>query len=169
MATGNTENLDNLLSCPVCLEHYRDPRGLSCLHQFCLVCLQQIVLTTRSGSKEITCPICCVVAPIPTGKDSKDLPKPVLMNEMQDLIKKMSGQIGIAPAEGAPKKDRSSKLCDLCETGQTKATRHCYECHDNLCDTCYDDHQKLKAFEQHNTVPINATQLYSEITFKVFD
>ena len=35
--------VDQSLSCPVCLERYRDPRLLTCNHSFCRVCLEDIV------------------------------------------------------------------------------------------------------------------------------
>ncbi len=40
MAEGGAD-LSDLLNCSMCLEPFRDPRALPCLHTFCLPCLTQ--------------------------------------------------------------------------------------------------------------------------------
>ncbi|CAI8019420.1 Tripartite motif-containing protein 2 [Geodia barretti] len=41
------EKLSKQLSCSVCLEEYRRPRVLPCLHVFCEACLEKLVGTQR--------------------------------------------------------------------------------------------------------------------------
>ena len=50
MTSGDSDNaqarikiVDQSLSCPVCLERFRDPRLLRCNHSFCRTCLEDIV------------------------------------------------------------------------------------------------------------------------------
>ena len=42
-AQAKIKIVDQSLSCPVCLERYRDPRLLTCNHSFCRACLEDIV------------------------------------------------------------------------------------------------------------------------------
>ena len=144
MAAANIPDVDELISCPVCFEHYRDPRSLKCVHQFCLQCLEKIAVTRPNGQREITCPTCRAVTPLTPGSQVRDLPRPVLMNEMQEMIKKL---------RLAPKKTKRN--CDLCDSRGTMATTYCYDCHDNMCDTCFADHQEDRIMINHKAVTIS--------------
>ena len=49
----NKRNLNDIISCPICLEKYKHPRNLKCGHSFCTTCLHTI-----NFNSEITCPLC---------------------------------------------------------------------------------------------------------------
>ena len=49
----NKRNLNDIISCPICLEKYKHPRNLKCGHSFCTTCLHII-----NFNNEITCPLC---------------------------------------------------------------------------------------------------------------
>lgn len=49
----NKRNLNDIISCPICLEKYKHPRNLKCGHSFCTTCLHNIIF-----NNEITCPLC---------------------------------------------------------------------------------------------------------------
>ena len=57
--------LDDELTCSVCLELYDCPLTLPCLHTFCSECLRE--LTQSSNGLTIVCPQCRVDTPIPIG------------------------------------------------------------------------------------------------------
>ncbi|XP_078313866.1 uncharacterized protein LOC111104786 [Crassostrea virginica] len=57
--------LDDELTCSVCLELYVCPLTLPCLHTFCSECLRE--LTQSSNGLTIVCPQCRVDTPIPIG------------------------------------------------------------------------------------------------------
>lgn len=37
------ESIMDNLSCPICLEIFKDPRNLSCSHTFCCDCLLELI------------------------------------------------------------------------------------------------------------------------------
>ncbi|XP_053403252.1 E3 ubiquitin-protein ligase RNF170-like [Mercenaria mercenaria] len=54
------------LCCPICLQQYRDPRTLTCIHIFCQSCIHQHILKQKEGGhfKEgIECPLCRKITP----------------------------------------------------------------------------------------------------------
>ena len=51
------ENLEKELECAVCLEQFKDPKVLPCLHSFCKICLEGLV--DREGNAwKLNCPSC---------------------------------------------------------------------------------------------------------------
>ena len=47
------KNMEDTLTCPICLEIYKHPRNLLCGHSFCITCLFMIKI-----DNSIICPIC---------------------------------------------------------------------------------------------------------------
>ena len=59
MATsGLTENLEQQLECPVCLDQFKEPKVLPCLHIFCKMCLEGVLVKGKDGTWTIRCPEC---------------------------------------------------------------------------------------------------------------
>ena len=50
--------------CEYCKNVYQDPRILSCLHSYCLQCINKIHV---QGTTSITCPSCNHPTPLPDG------------------------------------------------------------------------------------------------------
>ena len=98
--------MEDIVSCPICFEHYNDPRSLSCAHQFCVQCLEKIKVTKNyKGETEVTCPTCRFVTLIEEGASLRDLPRPVLMNEVQKMVEKQpQTRVEVATGSGAPKR-----------------------------------------------------------------
>ena len=57
-ASDALKQLDQQLTCPVCLERYTQPRTLPCLHSFCHQCLGHFPVVVEGGNHCITCPVC---------------------------------------------------------------------------------------------------------------
>ena len=49
-----SKNLQDLVTCSICLEDFTDPRALPCVHSYCKACLERLI--TPQG--KITCPQC---------------------------------------------------------------------------------------------------------------
>uniref|UniRef100_A0A8C8VGE4 RING-type domain-containing protein n=1 Tax=Pelusios castaneus TaxID=367368 RepID=A0A8C8VGE4_9SAUR len=61
------ESLEEELSCPICLDIYKEPVSLSCGHTFCKECIQEVIDTHQQKPwGTYSCPICQVdLVPFP--------------------------------------------------------------------------------------------------------
>uniref|UniRef100_A0A1X7SUJ8 RING-type domain-containing protein n=1 Tax=Amphimedon queenslandica TaxID=400682 RepID=A0A1X7SUJ8_AMPQE len=50
--------LEEQLTCPVCLDHYTNPKTLPCLHSFCEHCLEGLPLDKKNETYYLSCPTC---------------------------------------------------------------------------------------------------------------
>ena len=65
-ATSKAKTLHTLLECSICLESYRDPRSLPCVHTFCLQCIEGVSRDKHPGDS-LDCPLCRKEFTIPDG------------------------------------------------------------------------------------------------------
>jgi hypothetical protein len=57
MAAKLSQGLGEQVTCPICLEHYSDPRVLPCLHTYCRHCLEDL-LAKGKRKASVVCPEC---------------------------------------------------------------------------------------------------------------
>uniref|UniRef100_A0A8C8VPY3 RING-type domain-containing protein n=1 Tax=Pelusios castaneus TaxID=367368 RepID=A0A8C8VPY3_9SAUR len=58
-ATNPAKTLQGEMSCPICLEYFKDPVVLDCDHNFCRACITQY----WEGSQTLSCPQCRQTCP----------------------------------------------------------------------------------------------------------
>ena len=102
------DQISEQLVCAVCLEQLSSPRVLSCMHSFCVECLQRIV--NNDSSKSITCPTCRMESPIPES-GVKDIKVNFFINQMLELVKLKSDEL--------KKEIRESKKCECCQDSES--------------------------------------------------
>ena len=140
------EKLNEQLTCPICLEHYTDPKLLHCFHVFCEECLKPLAHQTTQG-QVVECPSCCQSTSLPQ-KGVSDLQGAFLIHhlfDIQDILKKVSTP--------------DDTKCANCEEQEPS----CYcRCCGFLCDTCKQMHMKWKGFSFHEIVSLN--QLTEDLT-----
>ena len=78
-------NLREEVSCSVCSDLFTDPKQLSCLHSFCLKCVNQWY-ETCGGGDAIKCPKCQTLSRVPGSGDVKDLPTSFYLNGFIDVL-----------------------------------------------------------------------------------
>jgi hypothetical protein len=63
---SSSSQMERLTTCPVCLDKFRIPKLLPCMHTFCLTpCLTNLV---DPRARSLRCPECRRDHPIPAGK-----------------------------------------------------------------------------------------------------
>lgn len=131
---------EQFLTCKICLEPYTKPKSLSCLHTFCLTCLQQHVIQNHIAS-DLSCPICRHITCIPAG-GLANLRDNFFIASLQDAV------------EEDNKATPRGKLCDSCKCrGESRpAERRCLNCCEYLCGECVEAHQRLNLTKTHMTI-----------------
>ena len=130
MPSSNTTQF-NL--CEYCKNVYQDPRILSCLHSYCLQCINKIHV---QGTTSITCPSCNHPTPLPDGGVAS-LPPNIRLKEEAEQDKVIQRLILSPPP-----------ICESCEDSAASVA-YCRDCDDLLCQECWDMHRKLKMSRSH--------------------
>ena len=131
------ELLGKQIQCPICLEIYRDPKALACLHAYCRECIHQLLLQQQKD-QEVECPQCRSIVPV-AGNDPTSLPTVFFINgliEVCEILKKAeSNQIA----------------CQNCSS-DARAISFCHTCNMFICASCTNAHETMKAFSGHESV-----------------
>ncbi|XP_066284800.1 E3 ubiquitin-protein ligase TRIM56-like [Branchiostoma lanceolatum] len=134
------DNADESLVCQVCLEDFKQPKMLPCLHTLCQQCLERFLATEPVG--KLDCPTCQQEVTL----SEIELKSNFLIGKMGDILKQQSkGKTSVARENGIP--------CTVCRVGNS-AQFYCLECAEYLCQTCNDIHRRFKATTAHNVVTI---------------
>ena len=82
------QKLEEQLTCPVCLELYKNPKALPCQHNFCQDCVGPCPRELRDGKYFLKCPTCRKPAELPDG-GVPALPPAFTINSFLELHKEM--------------------------------------------------------------------------------
>ena len=119
-------NLEQQLTCPVCLDHYTKPRTLPCLHSFCHNCLAHFPVQVQGGKHFITCPVCRQTTQQPD-KGVSGFQSAFLINSLLFLYQVLEKVCG-----------SKQNNCENCHKEQ--ATGYCKQCSRFFCQICIDKH-----------------------------
>jgi len=127
----------DITSCSICLETFKKPKVLPCIHTFCLQCLNTYCLDKDPG-EETTCPLCRKVFSIPLG-GVQSLPNNFFIHQFLQVNKSTD-------IPGTQDSDKST-VCEICSDSEVKvtATSYCMECEEHMCDRCSVAHKNSKA------------------------
>ena len=133
------EELEGEITCPVCQEHFRDPKILPCLHYYCKECVRQVAL--RAGpNRPFACPECRRETTLPQN-DPDQLPTAFFVNRMKELRAKIEKA-----------HDKRETVCEMCS--RAKVVAFCRKCAEFICDDCVKSHRNMKVFADHKVVDI---------------
>ena len=136
-------NLREEVSCSVCSGIFTDPKHLSCLHSFCLKCLQQWY-ETCGGGEAIKCPKCQTFSRVPASGDLKDLPTSFYLNGLIDVL--------------AIKECKTTQVkCGNCDKKRSEVS-YCFQCCIFYCDQCVAAHNILRRNREHRVLAIKDFQ-----------
>lgn len=117
------EKLEVELTCPICLDLYKDPRQLPCLHTYCTTCLRSLLRRAKNG--RLTCPKCSTDVPM-LGPDQVEIfPKAFKLNRLKDIYQDL---VAKAERDGGSvcQEHPSQELALFCETCNLAMCRDCY-------------------------------------------
>ena len=145
MASGNSQTevkrgVEDEITCPICQDHFQEPKILPCCHYYCKGCIEKLALRAGSPNQPFPCPECRSDTLLP-GNDPNQLPTAFFVNRMKELHTKMEKAHG-----------KMEALCEQCSGG--KATAFCRHCTEFICDECVKSHQKMKAFAGHKVTSL---------------
>ncbi|XP_064596003.1 E3 ubiquitin-protein ligase Midline-1-like [Liolophura sinensis] len=130
------QNRDDVLTCSVCMETFREPVMLPCQHSFCRECIglyasksKSVQIDETSGStgnedvhQQIACPVCR--APTSLGREGvAGLPHNF---HLAEIVEKLS----------AVKVEDDIPYCSMCEDNHAKAVKFCTNCNVLYCQEC---------------------------------
>lgn len=138
---------DQFLHCKICLEPFKNPKTLTCLHTFCLDCLQQHLDAESSRSRfaiynrHITCPLCRKKTELPSGSVRR-LPENFLLSNLTEIIDRRR------PSTVPP--------CEICPSGTrgNNASSKCLDCSKLLCKICVELHLTTKVTHDHTLIDV---------------
>ena len=133
--------LEEQLTCPVCLDHYTNPKTLPCLHSFCQDCLEGLPLDKKNETYYLSCPTCRHCTELPE-EGAGAFPVAFHVNNLKEiysLMKKVA--------------DPQQVTCDNCTTAN--ATGYCKDCSQFLCTECISMHKKWALFANHELTSLD--------------
>ena len=136
-------NLNEEVSCSVCMSMFTNPKILPCFHTFCLHCLNELQRTSGKHG-EITCPECRRKFQVPGSGYPKDLPTNFRMNSLLDVM-------------AIQKCNASGVKCGNCEKTSAQSF-YCFKCCAFWCDDCIAAHNIIRANKDHRVLMIKDFQ-----------
>jgi tripartite motif-containing protein 56 len=163
---------DEFLICKICLEDYKSPKCLDCMHTFCEECIENHVFSESSYKKysdyrEFTCPLCRKRTQMPLGGVRK-LPDNQVIRGVQTAVARRRPlsfvltsasatcdicRAPLSPATGAASADGDTEKAALkkttAPTGVPSPAR-CFDCNKSLCSACVAAHRSMPVTRLHS-------------------
>ena len=134
------EELESEITCPICQEHYTEPKVLPCLHYYCKKCILKLALRTQSG-KSFHCPECRCEATLPEG-GVDNLKTAFFANRLKSKVTTLQRAHGKVEVK-----------CELC-TASSNAEAFCRQCVRFICKRCVQLHSEIQTFLSHEVASL---------------
>ena len=129
------EELESEITCPICQEHYTEPKVLPCLHYYCKKCILKLALRTHSG-KSFHCPECRCETTLPEG-GVDHFKAAFFANRLKSKVITLQRAYGKVEVK-----------CEFC-TASSNAEAFCRQCSCFICSECVQSHSKVRSFSAH--------------------
>ena len=137
------DNLNDEVSCSVCMCTFTDPKQLPCLHSFCLQCLNDIQRSSGVHG-QITCPECRRQFQIPGSGTPSELPTNFRINSLLDVLTiKECSTVNVK--------------CGNCDK-RSAQTLYCFQCCSFWCEECILGHNIIRTNKEHKTLALKDFQ-----------
>ncbi|XP_002730875.1 tripartite motif-containing protein 2-like [Saccoglossus kowalevskii] len=134
---------EDFLSCSICLEFFKNPKVLPCLHTFCEQCLVTFKAKSEGDLKCATCRIQCDTS-------IQELKSNFFLTSLLDTFQRLRQLSTDHPP-----------MCKICK--KKTATHRCVDCHQFSCDVCVKIHEHVPPLRGHQVLKIDK---YREIESK---
>ena len=116
--------LEKEVTCPLCLDLFKDPKKLPCDHVYCKECLRGLAL--RSLNATISCPECRTLTQIP-GNDVNNFPTAFHFNRLIEAFQQVQVRV----------ETDSPNTTEICRIHPTQPLAiYCETCKKQLCRDC---------------------------------
>ncbi|XP_035685568.1 tripartite motif-containing protein 3-like [Branchiostoma floridae] len=133
----------DFLECTVCLEPFKDPKVLPCLHTFCKGCLEKFVGKQGELMKDkFQCPTCRTETVLPDGGIA-GLKNNFFVLSLRDTVETHKSVANV---------EDDKVPCDVCE--EDVASCGCVLCEEFLCDECVRAHRRAKRTRDHEAIGV---------------
>ncbi|XP_078582448.1 E3 ubiquitin-protein ligase TRIM56-like [Branchiostoma floridae x Branchiostoma japonicum] len=139
----------DFLECTICLEPFKDPKVLPCLHTFCEGCLKKLVAQDKV---KFSCPTCRTETVLPKGGVAS-FKNNFFVQSLSDTVQTHKSLVS---------KEGDKVQCDNCE--EDGASQGCVVCEEFLCDECACVHRRAKRTRGHKV--IGAAELKEQLITK---
>ena len=134
------EDLESEITCPICQEHYTEPKVLPCLHYYCKKCILKLALRTQSG-KPFHCPECHCQATLPEG-GVDNFKTAFFANRLKSKVTNLQRAHGKVEVK-----------CEYC-TASSNAEAFCRQCSCFICNDCVQLHSKVRSLLSHEVASL---------------
>lgn len=131
---ANKLQLEQLLTCPVCQDIFKDPRQLPCGHSLCLECVEKMV--DHTSDVPFRCPDCREYFGQVIG-----VQKNYTLSGIAEEYRSKNTEV-----------QEVKVYCDCCPGQTTLAVKTCLKCEVSLCQTHVKSHLELPAYTGHPLV-----------------
>ena len=121
---GLRRKLEKELTCPVCLDHYTNPKILPCHHSFCEHCLEGLPLDKKNETYYLSCPTCRQRTELPKG-GVKAFPVAFHLNNLKEMYSLTKKTADLSNPQEATCSDHGKPFEFFCEKCDTVICSHC--------------------------------------------
>uniref|UniRef100_A0A1X7UFK5 RING-type domain-containing protein n=1 Tax=Amphimedon queenslandica TaxID=400682 RepID=A0A1X7UFK5_AMPQE len=116
-SSGLRLKLEERITCPVCLDHYTNPKTLPCLHSFCQHCLEGLPLDKKNETYYLSCPTCRHRTEVPE-EGVGAFPVAFHLNDLKEMysLTKNTADLYVSNPQEATCSDHGKPLELFCET-----------------------------------------------------
>ncbi|CAG2254017.1 TRIM56 [Mytilus edulis] len=144
---------DDLLTCTICLETFKVPKYLPCLHTFCESCIKTYIVSSTKKENEaegFNCPVCRTFVSYDKRPDKPEAWASSL--PVNHFVMSMLDKRAI---------QRSEKVCNSCQINNDMkmAISWCTICEEAFCEQCAKCHKSFKVSAKHKLISFNEIQL----------
>ena len=149
------EQIEDIITCDVCMERMKDPKVLLCQHTFCQSCVERLAQMNRGNG--LSCPTCRKMTPVPSGGVG-NLPSDYKVKNLSGLnmagIQTLKVEMERLSMCAEPYTDRTHNVCKICKR---RARHYCTTCSGYLCKRCSEKHIQKSVFKEHNVVSVRGS------------